>query len=168
MGPINSAPGTGFLFFFESEVTLGKCASLEWVIDYNPLHASTMTDSHLHRSHFNLKAYRTAFTLHTDVFWISRGFPTRLQTSLTRPMRQTSQTAVDEILKAWRNRDDAEVFASHLDRALEQVAFLGQYFLRAREEEVISSNDYVAFTARLGTIDGHIRRLPHFARVPYS
>jgi hypothetical protein len=80
-------------------------------------------------------------------------------------MRLTSQNVVDEILRAWRSRHDGEAFEKHLTHALDDVAFLGQYFLRAREEDVISSSDYVAFTSRLGMIDGHVRRLPHYASV---
>jgi hypothetical protein len=119
-----------------------------------------MTDSHLHRSHHNLKAYRSAFTLHTDVFWISRGFPVRLDFSLTRPMRNASEHIVEEILQAWRSRHDETRFAAHLGRALEEVNVLDLYLLRAREEDVLPTSDYIAFTSRLSVVSSHIKRLP--------
>jgi hypothetical protein len=124
-----------------------------------------MTDAHLHRSHNNLKAYRSAFTLHTDVFWISRGFPIRLDISLTRPMRSTAQRVVDEVLTAWRARHDGPTFEVHLRRAAEECDMLELYLLRAREEDVLSTGDFLAFTSRLSTVKSHIKRLPGFVSV---
>jgi hypothetical protein len=119
-----------------------------------------MTDTHLHRSHLNLKAFRSAFTIHNDLYWVSRSFPVRLDFSLTRPMRTTSMHIVEEVEHAWRARHDLPRFQVHIARAQEEAAMLDQYLLRAREEDVLSVTDYLAFTARIETLQIYIRRLP--------
>lgn len=124
-----------------------------------------MTDSLHHRSYHNLKAFRSAFTLHTDLFWLSRGFPVSLDFSLTRPMRAASEHVIDEVLAAWRSRSDTVLFDVHLHRALDQVRILEQYLVRARAEEVVGASDFLAFSSRIENLSSLIKRLPRHVSV---
>jgi hypothetical protein len=150
-----------FRFFFETAGYIRYPHVFRYLVtSYTLFPEVLMTDTHLHRSHHNLKAFRSAFAIHNDLYWVSRSFPVRLDFSLTRPMRTTSMHIAEEIEAAWRSRHDLPRFDVHIARAQEEAALLDQYLLRAREEDVLSMPDYLAFTTRIESLQLYIRRLP--------
>lgn len=107
----------------------------------------------------NLKAYRAASLLQTELFWLSRAFPSSLARSLTQPLRKHAHGVTQEVSRTWRNRRNSRHANIYIERTLDELWMLTQYVLRAYEEEVITADQYALLTGRLEDLSLEVRRL---------
>lgn len=115
--------------------------------------------NHSPRGYQNLKAFRSSASLCRDLFWLSRRFPSRLDRSLTVPMRRHARSLTQLITDMWRNRCDHVCAENLIERALDELRLLRQYAVRAQVEEVISVEHRTEIDRRIKRVERQLQRL---------
>ena len=111
------------------------------------------------RSYHNLRAFRRATELQSNLFWLSRSFPSNLDASLIRPLRRHAYRLTRAVWYVWRNRTN-DVATEHATAdARSEVEMLQYYLLRAESEGVLRSDTRDDIESRLGDLSVEINRL---------
>lgn len=107
----------------------------------------------------NLRAYRHANALASDVFWITRRFPARERHAQTDQLRRTSRALTEHIVDAWANRYAPRAFRYHLDTAHLMGTHLRHGIDRAYDSTYLSGADHTDLLLRTRQVQQLLRRL---------
>src|SRR5690625_7504490 len=108
------------------------------------------------RSYHNLRAFRRATELQSNLFWLSRSFPSNLDASLIRPLRRHAYRLTRAVWYVWRNRTN-DVATEHATAdARSEVEMLQYYLLRAEGGGVLRSVTRDDSGRRLGGRSGEM------------
>src|SRR5690625_3117881 len=111
------------------------------------------------RSYHNLRAFRRATELQSNLFWLSRSFPSNLDASLIRPLRRHAYRLTRALWYVWRNRSN-DVASEHATAdARSEVEMLQYYLLRAGSEGVLRSDTRDDLESRRCDLSVEITRL---------
>src|SRR5690625_5827425 len=111
------------------------------------------------RSYHNLRAFRRATELQSNLVRLSRSFPSKLDASLIRPLRRHAYCRTRAVWYVWRNRTH-DVATEHATAdARSEVEMLQYYLLRAESEGVLRSDTRDDLESRLGDLSVEINRL---------
>ncbi len=100
------------------------------------------------RSYRNLRAYRRASALASDVFWITRRFPRNGQNTLSDQLRRHAHAIPDAIARGWHERHDPCAFAQALDAALNACLQLSHWLNVAKACQCLTADEHHALMAR--------------------
>lgn len=113
----------------------------------------------IQRSHHNLRAYRRACALSSDLFWLTRRFPRAGQHTLSDQLRRIAEAIPDRVARAWASRPDPCAFVEHLKTARQACAQLDHWLNVARACQCLTPDEYEVLHARTGEVDRTILRL---------
>ena len=112
-----------------------------------------------YRPHQNLRVYQYANTLASDLFWITRHFPTHEQFGLTDQLRRTARTILLNVVQGWKMRYSGLAFRNHLDEAQSACARLGLWLDVAHESCYLTDTEREALQARKTNLQRMLTRL---------
>ena len=111
------------------------------------------------RPHQNLRVYQHANALASDLFWITRRFPTEEQFALTDQLRRTARTITLNVVQGWNKRYNGLAFRSHLDEAQSGCARLGLWLDVAHESCYLTDTEHEDLQARKTKLQRMLTRL---------
>ncbi|QXD14472.1 four helix bundle protein [Rhodocaloribacter litoris] len=104
-------------------------------------------------SHRNLRAYRRAWDLASDLFWLTRRFPGGGRNMIADQLRRHAEAIPEAIGDAWTHRHDATLFHMHLNEALEACRRLALWLEVARACENLSPDEHRILTTRRDRVE---------------
>lgn len=113
----------------------------------------------LHRTHHNLKAFRRASALASDVCWITRHLPSFAPPTLGEDLRRAARAIPAAIARGWGSRHDAAVFIRQRDRAWQACVRLRFWLSAAFEHGCLTEEQYQVLERRTEEISRLLRRL---------
>ena len=117
------------------------------------------------RSFQNLRVYQYATSLATDLFWITRRFPTEELHALTAQLRQTARLVPFQVGLGWKKRYYGPAFRLHLDEAQSACARLGLWLSLAHECCYLTDDAHEELQARKTQLQRMLTRLNN-QRIP--
>lgn len=111
------------------------------------------------RSYENLRVFRFARALATDLFWLTRHFPDQEKYALTDQLRRTARSIADSVRMCWSRRYSAREFRHHLDDAQALCANLGLWLDFAYDNRYVSREKYEEMHTRVRTLQRMLARL---------
>ena len=112
-----------------------------------------------YRPYQNLRVYQYANTLASDLFWITRRFPTHEQFGLTDQLRRTARTILLNVVQGWNMRYTGLAFRNHLDEAQSACARLGLWLDVAHESCYLTDTEREELQARKANLQQMLTRL---------
>ena len=109
------------------------------------------------RPYQNLRVYQYANTLASDLFWITRRFPTH--EPLTDQLRRTARTILLNVVQGWNKRYSGLAFRNHLDEAQSACARLGLWLDVAHESCYLTDTEREELQARKTNLQRMLTRL---------
>ena len=109
------------------------------------------------RPYQNLRVYQYANTLASDLFWITRRFPTH--EPLTDQLRRTARTILLNVVQGWNMRYSGLAFRNHLDEAQSACARLGLWLDVAHENCYLTNTEREELQARKTNLQQMLTRL---------
>lgn len=153
-------PGSKYFF---NRPRLRRITSCIWVYDPSSRLVQTkfmmVVDRSHPRSYHNLRAFRRATELQSDLFWLSRSFPSNLHASLTRPVRRHAYRLTRAVWYLWRNRKNGGATEAATIDARSEIEMLNYYLLRAETEGALRPGARGDFEARFAELTVQIKRL---------
>lgn len=107
----------------------------------------------------NLRAFRRAEGLSTELFWITRRFPQEEQFALTDQLRRTARTIQTSVAKGWNRRYSPCDFRDHIAEAQSACARLGLWLYRAYACDYLTAGEYRALLAQKSALQQMLLRL---------
>ncbi len=107
----------------------------------------------------NLRAYRQAHALASDVFWLTRRFPAQERYEQTHQLRQTSLALRTHIVKAWTLRYSAPVYHFHLHAVLRMGTVLLNEIDTAHACAYLTGTEYLSLCTRVQSLKRQVRQL---------
>lgn len=111
------------------------------------------------RSYRNLRAYRRASALASDIFWITRRFPRDGQNTLSDQMRRHAHAIPEAIARGWHQRHDPCAFTRELDVALNACHQLSHWLNVAKACQCLTMDEHHALMARKKELHSTIAQL---------
>ena len=112
-----------------------------------------------YRPYQNLRVYQYANTLASDLFWITRRFPTHEQFGLTDQLRRTARAILLNVVQGWNMRYNGLAFRNHLDEAQSACARLGLWLDVAHESYYLTDTEREELQARKANLQQMLTRL---------
>ncbi len=109
------------------------------------------------RPYQNLRVYQYANTLASDLFWITRRFPTH--EPLTDQLRRTARTILLNVVQGWNMRYSGLAFRNHLNEAQSACARLGLWLDVAHESCYLTDTEREELQARKTNLQRMLTRL---------
>ena len=109
------------------------------------------------RPYQNLRVYQYANTLASDLFWITRRFPTH--EPLTDQLRRTARTILLNVVQGWNMRYSGLAFRNHLNEAQSACARLGLWLDAAHESCYLTDTEREELQARKTNLQRMLTRL---------
>lgn len=106
-------------------------------------------------SHRKLRAYQFAHVLASDLFWLSRRFPSEERLVLTDQVRKTAQTIMLHVAGGWNKRYSGAAFRQHICEAQSACARLGLWLHIAYDCCYLTDEEHEALQNRVK----HMQRL---------
>ncbi len=113
----------------------------------------------IQRSYRNLRAYRRACALASDLFWITRRFPRAGQHTLTDQLRRMAEAVPEHIVRGWSSRHDACAFMEHLNAARQASDQLSHWLNVAKACQYLTPDEHEVLLARKAEVEQTILRL---------
>lgn len=110
-------------------------------------------------AYLNLRAYRHAGALASELFWITRGFPTAEKDALTHQLRQTTRAVTSGIATSWKVRYSAAEFRARLSEAQCACSRLHYWIERAHAAGYLHEAEYRSLLDQRTTLDLLLARL---------
>ena len=112
-----------------------------------------------YRPYQNLRVYQYANTLASDLFWITRRFPTHEQFGLTDQLRRTARTILLNVVQGWYMRYTGLAFRNHIDEAQSACARLSLWLDVAHESCYLTDIEHEELQARKTNLQQMLTRL---------
>ena len=112
-----------------------------------------------YRPYQNLRVYQYANTLASDLFWITRRFPTQEPFGLTDQLRRAARMILLNVVQGWKMRYSGLAFRNHLDEAQSACARLGLWLDVAHESCYLTDTEREELQARKTNLQRMITRL---------
>ncbi len=112
-----------------------------------------------YRPYQNLRVYQYANTLASDLFWITRRFPTHEQFGLTDQLRRTARTILLNVVQGWNMRYTGLAFRNHIDEAQSACARLSLWLDVAHESCYLTDIEHEELQARKTNLQQMLTRL---------
>ena len=112
-----------------------------------------------YRPYQNLRVYQYANTLASDLFWITRRFPTQEPFGLTDQLRRTARMILLNVVQGWNKRYSGLAFRNHLDEAQSACARLGLWLDVAHESCCLTDTEREELQARKTNLQRMLTRL---------
>jgi four helix bundle protein len=114
-----------------------------------------MNISPVARSYQNLRAYRRAEAIASDLFWLTRRFPNEERHALSVQLRQLARTIPQHIAQGWARRHEEVTLGEHLRLATDACQQLAHWLNVAHACRCLTATEH----SRLMQQQGEVARL---------